>query len=302
MQRRRFLSSLAVGVGAFTGCTSNPSGRGTDSDIANGIDVADRAEATVTDIVDGDTLNVRYASGDTDSVRLLGVDTPEVHTEVSPDEFPGVPDTRTGRRWLSDWGNRASEFAEETVGGANVTLVIDDRSERRGSYDRLLAYVYAGERSLNRQLLAEGYATVYPSDFSLREAFERIERQARESNTGVWGFDSDEAEGVDIAAIHADAPGDDRQKLNEEYVVIKNHRPESVDLTGWQLADDAGHTYRFPNGYVIDSSDDVTIHTGSGDDGGGELYWGADAPVWNNDGDTGTLRDVSGEVVDKLSY
>jgi len=81
-------------------------------------------QVTVIDVVDGDTLDIRYQNGTTDTVRLLGIDTPEVHTETDPSEYEGIPDTDAGRDWLRDWGHKASEFARTEVHDEEVRIVI----------------------------------------------------------------------------------------------------------------------------------------------------------------------------------
>ena len=42
-----------------------------------GAAVTGSENVTVTDVVDGDTLDIRYENGSTDTVRLLWIDTPE---------------------------------------------------------------------------------------------------------------------------------------------------------------------------------------------------------------------------------
>ncbi|WP_232702047.1 thermonuclease family protein [Halobacterium wangiae] len=146
----------------------------------------DERTATVVHVVDGDTLDVRFADGTEDRVRLLGVDTPEVHGDVNPDEFEGVPDTEAGRACLQTWGERASGFADERLADATVTVTVDGEADRRGGYDRLLAYVTVEGDSFNRALLEDGYARLYDTEFSQRDAFAAAERRARENATGLW--------------------------------------------------------------------------------------------------------------------
>ncbi|MFD1588117.1 lamin tail domain-containing protein [Halorientalis brevis] len=107
---------------------------------------------------------------------------------------------------------------------------------------------------------------------------------------------------LSIAEIHADASGDEYDNLNDEYVVFENTGEQSVDLSGWTLSDDADHVYTFPDGFVLEPGATVTVHTGSGTDSATDLYWGSDAPVWNNGGDTVTVRDANGDVVIEESY
>ena len=71
-------------------------------------------------------------------------------------------------------------------------MVTDGKGDRRGSFGRLLAYIYTGDQNFNRQLLDQGYAQVYDSQFSLREAFDGAESQARSNDVGLWDFDAAE--------------------------------------------------------------------------------------------------------------
>jgi len=146
----------------------------------------ERHDATVVEVVDGDTVEVEYPNGTRETVRLLGVDTPEVHAETDPAEFEGVPDTEAGRDCLRDWGHRASEFARSELAGEEVTLVVDPEADRRGGYDRLLAYVdYDGGR-FNYLLVDRGYARLYDTEFADRDRYADAERRARENGTGLW--------------------------------------------------------------------------------------------------------------------
>lgn len=146
-------------------------------------------EATVTRVVDGDTMEVTLADGTEDTIRLLGVDTPETYSENTPDEY-GFPDTVAARDWLANWGDRATSFATDRLDGTDVIIGIDEESDRRGSFGRLLCYLYYdGEANFNRQLLNRGLARVYPSTFTLRSEFETVEKTARENEVGLWGFE-----------------------------------------------------------------------------------------------------------------
>jgi micrococcal nuclease len=140
----------------------------------------------VTDVVDGDTVDVRFPDGSADTVRLLGVDTPEVHVENDPAEFEGVPDTEAGRSCLRRHGERASEFAVDRLADRHVTLRFDAAAGRRGGYDRLLAYVVVDGASFNAALLERGHARLYDSSFEERDRYASLEREARDAGRGVW--------------------------------------------------------------------------------------------------------------------
>lgn len=142
--------------------------------------------ATVVGVVDGDTIDVRLSDGREERVRLLGIDTPEVHVETSPGEFEGVPNTTAARDCLRAVGENASETVRGRIGLEQVRLEIDPVADRRGGYDRLLAYVFVNATNLNQVLVAEGYARVYDTAFSQREAFEGAESTAMAADRGVW--------------------------------------------------------------------------------------------------------------------
>jgi len=124
---------------------------------------------------------------------------------------------------------------------------------------------------------------------------------ATESPTDSSGSD-DGAGALSVATVHADAAGDEYDNLDDEYVVFENTGDAALDLSGWTVSDEADHTYTFPEGVTLDPGAQVTLRTGSGTDSDTDLYWGADAPVWNNGGDTVVVRDGDGETVLEEEY
>ena len=105
-----------------------------------------------------------------------------------------------------------------------------------------------------------------------------------------------------IDRIRADAAGDDRDNLNDEYVVFRNAGAEPLMMGGWTVADESGRTHTFPAGLTLGPDETVALHTGSGTDTDTDLYWGSGRPIWNNDGDTVTVTDADNETVLERSY
>ena len=165
----------------LAGCASFPATSG----VGDATPAVDR-EVTVIDVVDGDTLEVRMADGGVETVRLLGVDTPETYADNDPAEFEGIPDTRAGRACLRAAGEDATDFARELVSGGTVRVRTDPTADRRGSYGRLLVYVTADNASLNRALLARGHARLYDTQFQRRDDFAAVEARARAAGRGLW--------------------------------------------------------------------------------------------------------------------
>jgi competence protein ComEC len=109
------------------------------------------------------------------------------------------------------------------------------------------------------------------------------------------------ASSVSISAVQFDAPGDDRQNLNNEWVRIANRGDGLVLLAGWTLSDKTGsHPYVFP-AFVLMPKSSVTIYSGSGKMNDTALFMGLDTPIWNNNGDVATLKDGSGTTIDQKS-
>jgi micrococcal nuclease len=146
-------------------------------------DTSESYNATLVDVTDGDTIDVTV-NGREDTVRFLGVDTPETHAENSPEEF-NLSDNPDNRACLREYGEEAANFVERRLGG-DLRIETDSLSDRRGSYGRMLAYVYDSNNSVNRQLLEEGLARVYTGEFSREKEYLKIEKEAREEGKGLW--------------------------------------------------------------------------------------------------------------------
>jgi micrococcal nuclease len=128
--------------------------------------------ARVLRVVDGDTIKVSLG-GRTESVRYIGVDTPE-------SVKPGTP--------VQCFAKQASHFNARLVAGRRVRLVSD--VERRDRYGRLLAYVYREGDGLfvNARLVRDGYARpmTIPPNVRFVERFRRQAAEARHDGRGLW--------------------------------------------------------------------------------------------------------------------
>ncbi len=122
---------------------------------------------------DGDTIRVRDSLGHENTVRLIGVDTPEVKDPRKP---------------VQCFGEEASNFTKRQLSGQRIRLVSDPLSADRDKYSRLLRYVYLGDGTFfNTKLVGDGYAfayVVFPN--SHLSEFVDLERQARDQNKGLW--------------------------------------------------------------------------------------------------------------------
>ncbi|WP_233273157.1 lamin tail domain-containing protein [Streptomyces broussonetiae] len=109
---------------------------------------------------------------------------------------------------------------------------------------------------------------------------------------------------VYISRVQYDSPGrDDRsnRSLNAEWVDVTNSTRRAVNLDRWTLRDDAGHTYTFRHVSLAPRAT-VRVHTGIGRDTRSDLYQDRRNYVWNNSGDTATLRTDRGRIDDAVSW
>lgn len=155
---------LVTGWRAYHNPATRNSRRGPHSEIVPDAPVSVR----VRKVVDGDTIIV----DGNQSVRLLGVDTPET---VKP-ETPVQP-----------WGPEATEFTRRHVEGQTVRLEFDH--EKYDKYNRLLAYVYLDKWLLNEELIRAGLSpavTKYPYSSAMKVRFRAAEDEARRQKLGIW--------------------------------------------------------------------------------------------------------------------
>lgn len=90
----------------------------------------------------------------------------------------------------------------------------------------------------------------------------------------------------------------ENEHLDQEWVEIVSDT--QINMTGWTLSDAANTVYSFPPGFNLLGS--VKVHTGYGEDNSTDLYWNRNKAVWNNGGDTATLKDSQGNIIDQKSY
>ncbi len=160
-------------------------------------------------VVDGDTLELE----DGRKVRLIGVDTPELH--VSQKLYRDSARSGQDIAAIRELGLRASAFTKKYLDKRRVELEYESSNRvtnHQDRYGRTLAYVYVqlsrfppeyevylskkGEKKkrkkdfyvlFNRLLIQCGYANAYTwFPFEYLEDFRMCEREARTFETGLW--------------------------------------------------------------------------------------------------------------------
>lgn len=125
----------------------------------------------VVQVLDGDTIVVERGSY-RDTIRLLGVDTPETHHPTKP---------------VQCYGPEASDYATSRLAGQLVRL--EDDVETHDIYGRRLAYVSLDGARFEDELLRLGYArllVIEPNHAHARDMLKE-ELDAKRRGVGLWG-------------------------------------------------------------------------------------------------------------------
>jgi hypothetical protein len=107
---------------------------------------------------------------------------------------------------------------------------------------------------------------------------------------------------ISICDAQFDAPGDDNENLNKEWVKLCNNTSTDIDMSGWGLLNDVGAYYEFPEGFILKANSIVFVYTGTGTDTDIALYWGRPLEAWNNEGDIATLMDRDGTIIAEYKW
>lgn len=239
----------------------------------------------VTRVSDGDSIRATSAEGDLE-IRLIGINAPE------QDEC---------------FGSEAGAELMRLTDGADVTIhpwppEIDD-------FGRELGFLVADGVFVNLSLVETGHVVARAqSDHGFESDFESAERDASDAGIGLWARDAcgtpTDAELV-IVEVFENAPGDDRENPNGEFVIIENAGSGDVDLADWAIRDESTrHRHTF-SPLIVAPGDQVLLRTGCGENDLQsdpiEVFWcDPEPPVWNNGGDTAFLLDPNGAIADNF--
>jgi micrococcal nuclease len=230
--------------------------------------------ATVARVVDGDTIEL----SDGRRVRYIGINTPERD---------------------QPYYQEATETNRQLVANQQVQLEFDQ--DTFDQYGRSLAYIWVNGLLANWEMANRGYANVFtvPPNVRYEDILRQAERDAREAGRGLWAPSETT---LKIIHIEADAPGDDRENPNGEWIEIANQGNASVRMQGYSLKDEANHIYTFED-FMVAAGASFRLYSGQGQNSSTALYWGlVGESVWNNGSDAAFLRDAQGALVDTLAY
>ena len=127
----------------------------------------------VVKVIDGDTIVVDI-SGKKETLRLIGIDAPEIGGNSSKNKC---------------FGKEAEEFAKNILSDASIELEEDESQNDRDKYGRLLRYIILKDGSnLNKTLIRKGSAKeyTYKTPYKYQKEFKNAETEARKAKKGLW--------------------------------------------------------------------------------------------------------------------
>lgn len=124
------------------------------------------------------------------------------------------------------------------------------------------------------------------------------------------------AHAVKFSRWVVDLPGNDKvtaANLNKEYITLTNTTAKTITIGGYRVSDRGSkHVYVIPKGFKLGAKKSVVIRSGQGKNSSTTLYWGQavkglkpvsrNSFVWNNSGETATLRNAAGKAVHVCTY
>lgn len=132
---------------------------------------------SVVSVVDGDTVKLSI-DGTTQTIRLIGLDTPET---VDP------------RKPVQCFGKEASNKAKELLTGRSVRLEVDASQGTLDKYGRTLGYIFRDDGLFyNKYMIEQGFAHEYTYNipYKYQSEFKAAEKSARENQRGLWSPDT----------------------------------------------------------------------------------------------------------------
>lgn len=232
---------------------------------------------TVDRVIDGDSLELTI-DGEPVEARLLGINAPELRSSAGDDTCTGT----SARREL-----------ESSIEGADTVAFLPDEVDRFG---RRLGVLVLDGRAVTEMMVDTGWALALWSGENERLIGLMI--GAADAERGMWGLACGEPVSADVAIteVQADAPGDDRENLTEEWVTVTNDGASPVDLDGWIVRDETTSNRFTITDLVLDAGTSVRFRSGQGSSGGGDYFLGETFPVWSNRGETVLLVDPDGVI------
>ena len=115
----------------------------------------------VTSITDGDTLRVINSLGESQIIRLYGIDAPERD---------------------QPYGTQATNALRQKLSNSQISIIQQDIDD----YGRIVGTIFLNERNINQEMVAQGHAWWYEFFAPENRELEEAQNQAQNSKSGLW--------------------------------------------------------------------------------------------------------------------
>lgn len=236
--------------------------------------------ARVVAVLDGDTIRVRLLKdGSRQTVRFIGIEAFEVKNRNNGATACGAIQAKKELQKIlkkGDWVQLRSTYSSSASKGRMHRTVI--KADKQGNYTI----------NVQHQMLARGMA-LWKSNkqewTNNRSNYEMMD-QAVAANRGIWSGKlckrSSQPNTALALAVNYDAPGDDHQNVNGEYVIIENGGNKPVNLQGWTLRDTSHRSFRFPENSIINPGQRIMVRAGKGTHSQNEYFLGSPTAMFDN--------------------
>ncbi len=185
-----------------------------------------------------------------------------------------------------------------SVGADNPYL--HPRPEALAAYGSVAEHILRTDRDGHVTILgyADGHYEVVLGQEVVTSGMDRAGSLPEDQPADPEGTHSD----LISVTVVADAPGNDHENLNGEYVVIQSEVDVVLHIGRWQVCDLSSRCFRFPDDARIEPGRRVVVYTGYGMNDGVSFFMNNSRAVWNNDGDEATIFDARGRPVVRYVY
>lgn len=181
-----------------------------DENLAQDSKFKDGEKATVTRVIDGDTI---HAGGH--KIRIIGLDAPE---------------SKHPRKPVECFSGEATNRMSELVSGKTVYLVADPSQDSVDKYKRKLFYVYLEDgTNVAYQMIKDGYAHEYTYNSNphrWQKQFRDAQNDARSNKRGLWGDETCAGDKTSVAEKKAQA--ENERRAAESAAAAERQRQQQV--------------------------------------------------------------------------
>ena len=179
---------------------------------------------SVSSVVDGDTIKVNV-SGTIETLRLIGMDTPET---VDP------------RKPVQCFGREASNKAKELLTGKKVRIEKDPTQGDFDKYNRRLAYIYREDGLFyNKYMIEQGYAHEYTYNvpYKYQAEFKAAQKSAQDNLRGLWSPNTCNGDTTTSATDSTSSQTTTTEQSTGKYYTSSYHTSKyyyPADCPGWK--------------------------------------------------------------------